>query len=68
MCVFALSVKCEPSHNNIVKVDFLYSKSWYGARRDCKIINNAFILEAVSSAKKKETVCRILRFWLIMKI
>ena len=68
VCVFALSVKCEASHNNIVKVDFLYSKSWYGARRDCKIINNAFILETVSSAKKKEAVCRILRFWLIMKI
>ena len=68
MCI-ALSVKCEASHNNIVKVDFfLYSKSWYGARRDCKIINNAFILETVSSAKKKEAVCRILRFWLIMKI
>ena len=65
VCVFALSVKCEASHNNIVKVDFLYSKSWYGARRDCQIINNA---ETVSSAKKKEAVCRILRFWLIMKI
>ena len=36
VCVFAL------------KVDFLCSKSWYGARRDCKIINNAFILETVS--------------------
>ena len=54
VCVFALSVKCEASHNNIVKGDFLYSKSWYGARRDCKIINNAFILETVSSAKKKK--------------
>ena len=63
VCVFALSVKCEASHNNIVKVYFfLYSKSWYGARRDC---NN---VETVSSAKKKEAVCRILRFWLIMKI
>ena len=61
VCVFALSVKCEASHNNIVNVDFL-------ARRDSKIINNAFILETVSSAKKKEAVCRILRFWLIMKI
>ena len=47
VCVFALSVKC-----NIVKVDF--SKSWYRARIDCKIINNAFILETVSSAKKKK--------------
>ena len=61
----ALSVKCEASHNNVVKVDFLYSKSWYGARRDCKIISN---VETVSSAKKKEAVCRILRVWLIMKI
>ena len=55
VCVFAL------------KIDFLCSKSWYGARRDFKIINNAFILETVSS-EKKEAVCRILRFWLIMKI
>ena len=56
VCVFALSVKCEASHNNIVKVDFfLYSKSWYGARRDCKINNNAFILETVSSAKKRRS-------------
>ena len=50
-CVFALLVKCEASH----KVDFLYNKSWYGARRDCKIINNAFILETVSSAKNKRS-------------
>ena len=56
------SVKCEASHNNIVKVDFfLYSKSWYGARRDC---NNVETVQV----KKKEAVCRILRFWLIMKI
>ena len=54
VCVFALSVKCEASHNNVVKVDFLYSKSWYGARRDYKRINNAFILETLSSAKKKK--------------
>ena len=59
------SVNCEASHNNIVKVDFLCSKSWYGARRDCKIINN---VETVRSDKKEEAVCRILRFWLIMKI
>ena len=45
---------------------FLCSKSWYRARRDCKIINNA---ETVSSdKKKKEAICRILRFWFIMKI
>ena len=25
VCVFALSVKCEASHNNIVKVDFFYT-------------------------------------------
>ena len=36
VCIFAL------------KVDFLCSKSWYGARRDCKIINN---VETVSSIK-----------------
>ena len=41
VCIFALSVKCEASHNNIKKV----------ARRDCKIINNA---ETVSPAKKKK--------------
>ena len=35
------SVKCEASHNNIVKVDFLCSKRWYRVRSDCKIINNA---------------------------
>ena len=46
------SVKCEEGHNNIVKVDFLCSKSWYRARRDCKIINNA--VETVSSVKKKK--------------
>ena len=46
------SVKCEASHNSIVKVDlFLYSKSWYGARRDCKIINTA---ETVQVKKKKK--------------
>ena len=49
------SLKCEASRNNIVKVDFSCSKSWYGARRDCKKkINNAFILETVSSDKKKK--------------
>ena len=52
MCICSnFSVKCEASHNNIVKV---YSKTWYGARRDRKIINNAFILETVSSDKKKK--------------
>ena len=25
VCVFALSVKCEASHNNSVKVDFFYT-------------------------------------------
>ena len=56
VCVFALSVKCEASHNNNCKSRlFLYSKSWYGARRDCKIINNAFILETVNSAKKRRS-------------
>ena len=25
VCVFALSVKCEASHSNIVKVDFFYT-------------------------------------------
>ena len=25
VCVFALSIKCEVSHNNIVKVDFFYT-------------------------------------------
>ena len=25
VCVFVLSVKCEASHNNIVKVDFFYT-------------------------------------------
>ena len=40
VCVFAL------------KIDFLCSKSWYGARRDCKMINNA---ETVSSDKKKRS-------------
>ena len=45
------SVKCEASHNSIVKVDFLCSKSWYRARRDCKIINNA---ETASSDKKRK--------------
>ena len=44
----------------------LCSLSWYRARRDCKIINNA--VETLSSDKKKEAVCRILRFWFIMKI
>ena len=39
VCVFAL------------KVDFLCSKSWYRARRDCKIINN---VETVSSDKEKK--------------
>ena len=39
MCVFAL------------KVDFLYSKSWYRARRDCKIINN---VETISSDKERK--------------
>ena len=69
VCIFALlSVKCEASHNNIVKLDFLCSKSWHRANRDCKIINNAFILETLSSDKIKEAVCRILRFWFIMKI
>ncbi len=47
------SVKCEASHNNIVKVDFICSKSWYGARRDGKIINNA---ETVSSDKKRSSM------------
>ena len=41
----------------------LCSKSWYRARRDC---NNA--VETLSSFKKKEAVCRILRFWFIIKI
>ena len=42
VCVFALLVKCEASHNNnnCKSRLFLYSKSWYKARRDCKIINN----------------------------
>ena len=53
VCVFALNFG-------------LCSKSWYRARRDCKIINNA--VETLSSDKKKEAVCRILRFWFIMKI
>ena len=54
VCVFALSVKCEASHNKIIKVDFfLYSKSWYRARRDC---NNAIYLETVGSAKKKSSM------------
>ena len=48
MCICSISKKCEAIHNNIVKV---YSKSWYEARRDCKIINN---VETVSSAKKKK--------------
>ena len=34
VCIFAL------------KVDFLCSKSWYGARRDCKIINNAYFRDS----------------------
>ena len=51
VCVFAITLKCEASHNNIVKVTFLCSKSWYGARRDCKKINNA---ETVSSDKKRK--------------
>ena len=46
VCICSIS-KCEASHNNIVIVDFLYSKSWYETRRDCKIINN---VETVSSA------------------
>ena len=55
VCVFALSVKCEASHNNSKSRLFLYSKSWYRARRDCKIINKAFYLETVSSAKKRRS-------------
>ena len=50
-----------------LKVDFLCSKSWYGARRDYKIINNAYFRDS-KLRLKKEAVCRILRFWLIMKI
>ena len=53
VCVFALNFG-------------LCSKSWYRARRDCKIINNA--VETLSSYIKKEAICRILRFWFIMKI
>ena len=34
VCLFAL------------KVDVLCSKSWYGARRDCKIINNAYFRDS----------------------
>ena len=33
---------------------------------NCKIINNA--VETLSSDKIKKAVCRILRFWFIMKI
>ena len=51
VCVFALNFS-------------LCSKSWYRARRDCKINNNA--LETLSSDKKKEAVCRILRFCFII--
>ena len=51
---------------NVCEFAGLCSKSWYRARRDCKIINNA--VETLSSDKKKEAVCRILRFWFIMKI
>ena len=56
--------------NFFVKVDFFYTvrAGTEQARRDCKIINNAFILETVSSDKKKEAVGRTLRFRLIMKI
>ena len=35
----------------VLKVDLLCSKSWYRARRDCKIINN---VETVSSDKAKK--------------
>ena len=44
------SLKCEASHNNCKSRLFM----WYGTRRDCKKINNAFILETVSSDKKKK--------------
>ena len=40
VCVFALNFG-------------LFSKSWYRARRDCKIINNA--VETLSSDKKKRS-------------
>ena len=37
-----------------------YSESWYRPRRDRKL--------RFKKKRKKEAVCRILRFWLIMKI
>ena len=66
---FAFSVLWSSPVEQLIKSEVLLTTTYHLLqRRDCKIINNAFILEAVSSAKKKEAVCRILRFWLIMKI
>ena len=51
------SVKCEASHNN-------KSRRFYAVRADTEqeeTVNSKLSL-------KKEAVCRILRFWFIMKI
>ena len=53
VCILALNFQSNVRQAITIKVDFLCSKSWYRARRDCKIINNA--VETLSSDKKRRS-------------